>query len=140
MHLRMILPQPQRPPAYQVDWNMFYQDVKPHAKPGVAALAARPVFADSGQIFDQLIFPGAHAQLFGVLQAAHPVRLRMEMVEVVMAAVPGGSGPGRGGWAFTASAQAMSRATGSKLANMPTLGDDGRVVLRMTVAVGGTRR
>lgn len=31
MHLRMICHNPDALRAYQVDWNMFYQDVKPHA-------------------------------------------------------------------------------------------------------------
>mgnify|MGYP002561642654 CR=1 FL=1 len=31
MHLRMICHNPNALRAYQVDWNMFYQDVKPHA-------------------------------------------------------------------------------------------------------------
>ena len=31
MRLRMICHNPDALRAYQVDWNMFYQDVKPHA-------------------------------------------------------------------------------------------------------------
>ena len=70
---------------------MFYQDVKPTRKAGRAACAARPVFSDSGAIEAHIprVVP---MPSFSACQAAHPVRLRMEMVEVVMAAVPGGSG------------------------------------------------
>ena len=59
---------------------------------------------------DELVIPGADADLLGMLQTDGPVGVRVGGVEVVL---------------VRASAQAWSSATGSKEANMPTSGTMG---------------
>ena len=78
---------------------------------------------------DELVVSDADADLLAVLQTAAPVRVGVDAPEVVVLVdIPSPSSaadPRRGVWALTASTQAISSATGSNDANMPTLGTIG---------------
>ena len=91
--------------------------------------------------FDELVCPGADADLLRVLQADGPVRVRMGGVEVVtggaVAALVKQGGVGRGslGQHGVGTGLVQShRVEGGKHAHVR---DDGDIVLRVAVAVGG---